>query len=107
VNLGKSIKLLRKAKGYTQTEMARQCKLTQTALSQIEANRRRPNSESLKKIALILGVGEPVIYLLATEDTDVPEPKKALGTVIFLNLKQAMLELLTNYPVDIQQKLFK
>lgn len=83
MNIGKAIKQLRKKHGLKQQELAVQCGLTQTALSQIENGSRKPNAESLKKLTEFFKVPEIVIYMLATEATDIPEGKREFFESVF------------------------
>jgi transcriptional regulator with XRE-family HTH domain len=96
MNIGKAIKELRISKNLNQSQFAAQCDLTQTSLSQIESGSKRPNPTTMKKICDFFQISEPVIYLLATEESDIPEQKKTLFGKLFPNIKNAMIDMLTD-----------
>ncbi|WDF76136.1 helix-turn-helix domain-containing protein [Mucilaginibacter sp. KACC 22773] len=94
MNIGKAIKELRLEKNLNQTELAKQCDLTQTSLSQIESGIKRPNPSTLKKLCDFFEVPEAVVYLIATDISDVPEHKRELFEKLFPNLKKALIDML-------------
>lgn len=96
MNIGKAIKELRISKNLNQSEFAAQCDLTQTSLSQIESGMKRPNPTTMKKICDFFQISEPVIYLLATEESDIPEKNKLLYQSLFHNIKNALIDMLSN-----------
>lgn len=93
MNIGKAIKELRNEKGLNQRELAAECGLTQTSLSQIESGAKRPNPGTLKKLCEYFKLPEPALYILATELTDVPAEKQQLYQSLFPNLRNLMLDL--------------
>lgn len=96
MNIGKAIKELRLAKGLNQSEMADKCALTQTSLSQIESGSKRPNPSTLKKICAFFEVPEAALYLIATDEQDIPEHKRQVYEKLFPNIKKAMIDMLVN-----------
>ncbi|MCL6548082.1 MAG: helix-turn-helix domain-containing protein [Alicyclobacillus sp.] len=54
--LGSRIAQLRKAKGWTQSELARRAQLSASAVAMYETNRRTPDPAALDRIAQALGV---------------------------------------------------
>jgi len=93
MNIGKAIKQLRKKQELNQQELAERCGLTQTALSQIESGSRKPNTESLKKLTDFFKVPEIVIYMLATEVTDIPAEKRDMFERVFPNMQNMIVAL--------------
>lgn len=93
MNIGNAIKELRKEKGLNQRELAAASGLTQTSLSQIESGAKRPNPGTLKKLCDFFGVSETVIYLLATDVSDIPDEKKEMFGTIFPNIKKTLIEM--------------
>jgi len=93
MNIGNAIKELRKEKGLNQRELAAASGLTQTSLSQIESGVKRPNPGTLKKLCEFFGVSETVIYLLATDVSDIPDEKKEIFSTIFPNIKKTLIEM--------------
>ena len=82
MNLGESIKSLRKRKNISQGELALSCKITQAYLSQIENNRKEPNLATLKTISKELDVPLPIIFYTAMSEEDIPDSKKeAFGMI--------------------------
>jgi transcriptional regulator with XRE-family HTH domain len=76
MNLGQTISELREKRGMKQKDLAERTGLTQSYLSQIEANKKEPNLSTLKLIGEILGVPLPIIFFLAIDEQDLPERKK-------------------------------
>lgn len=93
MNIGKAIKELRIEKKLNQTEFAEKCGITQTALSQIETGNKTPNSSTLKKISSFLKIPETVIYLLATDESDIPEEKKKMFYSLFPGIRSLLLDI--------------
>lgn len=82
MDLGTTLKNLRKQRGQTQQEFATQCGITQTYLSQIESNQKEPNLSTLKSISDKMKVPLPIIFFLSmTEDDIHPSKRKAFGIV--------------------------
>ncbi len=75
MNLGKTIKGLRKQKGLSQTELAGVCGITSTYLSQLENNRKSPSPELASSIAAALEVPVPILYFMALDEADIPASK--------------------------------
>ncbi|HWK04731.1 MAG TPA: helix-turn-helix transcriptional regulator [Puia sp.] len=94
MNIGKAIRQLRKEKGLNQIELATKANLTQTALSQIE-NGKRPGILTLQNIAAALEVSEPLIYLLSTEISDVPESRKDIYEKLFPVVESLIIQIAT------------
>lgn len=96
MNIGKAIKELRLKKKLNQSELAERCDLTQTSLSQIESGAKRPNPSTLKKLCDFFEIPEAVVYLLATDENDIPEHKRTLYEKLFPSLKDALIDILVN-----------
>lgn len=93
MNIGKTIRLLRKEKGFSQIEFSRLCGLTQTSLSQIETGATsQPASINLRKICKILEVPEYLLYLLSMEEEDAPEGKRELYKSVFPAIRSFMID---------------
>lgn len=54
--LGRNVRRLRRAKGWTQDELAGRLKIEQVSISLIENNRANPTLQTLEDIATCLGV---------------------------------------------------
>lgn len=82
MDLGTTIKKLRKQKSMTQEYFASKCGITQTYLSQIENNQKEPNLSTLKKLSEVLEVPLPIMFYLSLNEEDViPEKRKAFGMI--------------------------
>lgn len=82
MDLGNSIKNIRKQRGQTQEAFAVCCGITQTYLSQIEGNLKEPNLSTLKSISEALNVPLPILFFLSmTEDDVQPNKRKAFKIV--------------------------
>lgn len=77
MNLGSTIKKIRKEKGLTQKAFALECDITQTYLSQIESNQKEPNLSTLKSISAKLKVPLPILFFLSMTEEDVQPEKRA------------------------------
>ena len=76
MNIGQSIKQLRKDRGISQFEFAKRVKISQTYLSLVEAGKRHCTVHFLESIAKGLDVPLPVLFWFSMEVKDVPELKK-------------------------------
>jgi transcriptional regulator with XRE-family HTH domain len=92
MDLGKTIKTLRKQKDMTQDAFAEKCEITQTYLSQIENNQKEPNLSILKKISEKLDVPLPIIFYLSMNSEDVPEEKRKAFEMISPSVKSLVNE---------------
>ncbi len=76
MNLGNSIRQLREERNIKQHELATKAGITQTYLSQIENNQKRPSQSALDRISEALDVPTPILYFLAMEENDISEEKR-------------------------------
>lgn len=88
MNFGHAIRTIRKELGVTQAELSLRTGISQTSLSKIEGKKMegqnkgdgkpppRPTDANVKKISEALGVPEIVLYVLASEASDIPADKK-------------------------------
>jgi transcriptional regulator with XRE-family HTH domain len=87
MNLGHTIKNLRKQKRLTQSAFAKKCGITQTYLSQIENNHKEPNLSTLKDISKVLTVPLPIVFFLSLDEKDIPPSKRDGFEVINPSIK--------------------
>jgi XRE family transcriptional regulator, regulator of sulfur utilization len=87
MNLGKTIKALRKKQRMGQAELAGRCGVTSTYLSQLENNRKQPSMELGLALAKELGVPLPILYFTALEETDIAEDRRAMYRMLAPVLK--------------------
>jgi transcriptional regulator with XRE-family HTH domain len=76
MNIGESIRILRKRESMNQEEFASSVGITQSYLSLIEKGHKKPSLEVLQQMADILNVPLPVLFWFGIEREDVPEEKK-------------------------------
>jgi len=88
MNLGNTIRSLRKKKNIKQTDFAELIGISQTSLSLIESGVNQPSQETLKKICEELKVPQPFIYFLALEESDIPDERKDLYKDLEQGLKK-------------------
>ncbi|MBA9074729.1 transcriptional regulator with XRE-family HTH domain [Flavobacterium gossypii] len=87
MDLGTVIKNIRKDRQQTQNELAANCDITQTYLSQIEGNKKEPNLSVLKKISACLDVPLPVLFFLSLNEQDIDPNKREAFKLLNLPLK--------------------
>jgi len=75
-NLGKRIRTLRKARGFSQEVLAERADLNLSFLAKIEHSKTSPTVRTLTKIAAALGISPS--ELLSDKTVSVPIPKKEL-----------------------------
>jgi transcriptional regulator with XRE-family HTH domain len=92
MNLGVTIKNIRKQKGQTQSEFASACGISQTYLSQIENNQREPNLSTLKIISNELNVPLPILFFLSLNIDDIQQSKREAFEIISPSVKSLVNE---------------
>ena len=92
MDLGITIKNIRKQKGQTQSEFASICGISQTYLSQIESNQREPNLSTLKIISNELNVPLPILFYLSLNIDDIQQNKREAFEIINPSVKSLVNE---------------
>jgi len=92
MNLGATIKNIRKKKRQTQSEFASACGISQTYLSQIENNQREPNLSTLKIISNELNVPLPILFFLSLNIDDIQQNKREAFEIISPSVKSLVNE---------------
>lgn len=80
---GTAIKMIRKKQHISQVELAKRCSISQTSLSQIENNLKRPRGKTLKKLCAAMEVPESIVYILGIEHSDVPPAKQQIYDMLY------------------------
>jgi transcriptional regulator with XRE-family HTH domain len=93
MDLGSTIKNLRKQRKQTQQEFATRCGITQTYLSQIENNLKDANIGILEQISSQLNLPLPLLFFISMTDSDIPEGKRKDFLTIAPALKSFINEL--------------
>ena len=79
-----------------QWDLAEKCELSQTSLSQIENNLKRPSPKTIAKICAVLEIPESIIYIIAMEDVDVPDSKKRAYQLIYPSIKNLAMQMVNS-----------
>ena len=77
MNIGNALKNIRKGKKLTQKELANRIGISNTYLSEIESNSRRPSLDVLKNISDALGVNFLYLIIKSLEEEDLKNENKA------------------------------
>ena len=75
MNIGATIKRIRKLRGITQNMMSSDCNISQTYISQLENNERNPTIRILEKIGAYLDVPYAILAVLSLTKEDIPKSK--------------------------------
>lgn len=81
MNIGTTIKQLRKEKGMSQTEFGNKVDITQATLSQIENGQTSPHKTTLKRICEVLEIPQELLYMMSIEEDSIPKGKRELYNV--------------------------
>lgn len=92
MDLGTTIRTIRKQRKQTQNEFASSCGITQTYLSQIETNSKEPNLSTLKEISIALDVPLPILFFLSLNNEDVKPDKREAFNLINPSVKSLVNE---------------
>ena len=92
MDIGTTIKNIRKRKGLTQGDLAIESGITQTYLSQIENNLKDPTVSTLKKISVRLQIPLPILFFLSIDENDIPSEKKETFQLIGNSMKSMINE---------------
>jgi len=95
MDLGTTIKKIRKQRKLTQGEFSVQCGISQTYLSQIENNQKEPNLSVIKAIGEKLKVPLPILFFLSITEEDVEPNKKKAYSIIGPSVKSLVNEFFT------------
>jgi len=96
MDLGNTIKEIRKQKGIKQNALADLCNISQTYLSQIEGNQREPNISTLREIASHLGIAVPILFFLSLNEADIPQSKLGVYQVLGPTVKTLIKDLIAD-----------
>ena len=94
MKIGSAIKSIRKRLGIPQWELAEKCELSQTSLSQIENDIKKPHPKTVGRICDALEIPESIIYIIAMEDIDVPSNKKDIYKLVYPSIKTLALQMI-------------
>jgi transcriptional regulator with XRE-family HTH domain len=94
MNIGNAIRKVRKEKGLSQCDVALACNFTQNALSQIEKGHTKPHPSTIKRMANVFGISEPLLYILAIEKEDVPKEREQIYEMLYPSIEALIYKLL-------------
>lgn len=75
MNIGNAVKKVRVQKGFNQKQFCEKIGVTQSYLSLIENNKKKPSTEVLEKIAKSVNTTLPVLFWFSVEEVDVDSGK--------------------------------
>lgn len=87
MNIGSTIRLLRKKKKISQKELSELSNISQTYLSQLESGKRNPSIEILQSIGEVLEIPYQIIAFLSMDEDSIPMNKREQYKVIEPTLK--------------------
>ncbi len=93
MQIGKTIKLLRKEKGWTQEDFSKKIDISVTSLSLIESGATRPNKTTLLSICNVLEIPESFLFVLSISEDDVPPEKREVYKILAPTLRNIVEQL--------------
>ena len=81
MNLGRAVKLCRTGKGLTQAGLAKKARVSAATISLIETGERDASLETIKNIAMAMGVPLEILIFLASDHGELsglPEPLRQM-----------------------------
>jgi len=101
MNIGSSIKSIRRKLNITQYELAEKCSLSQTSLSQIETGVKRPSQKTITKICTVLDIPESILYIVAMQEADVSPSKKGVYELVYPSIRSLALQMVSSEHMDL------
>lgn len=93
MHIGSAVRCIRKKLALSQIELSGKCDITQTALSQIEVGLKMPSQRTVEKLCMALDIPESVLYLLALEETDLSQNKRATYSLVYPVMQNLLLQM--------------
>ena len=88
MSMGEKIRNLRKARGWSQEELAEQIAVTRQAISRWESDSAKPDADNIVALCTLFGVSAD--YLLCTESAEL-QPQKRIVYGLFRILRKNKL----------------
>ncbi len=76
MNIGITIKRIRKRRNISQKELSMLSKVSQTYISQIESGEKNPSIDLLEKLGVALNIPYEIISFLSLDINSIPESKR-------------------------------
>lgn len=92
MDIGSSIKVLRKQKKMTQKDLAAKCDLTPTALCNLEKGVSFPKKDTIEKLCAGLGIPESYLLLFSLTEDDVPADKRTLYRLLCKPFQEELIK---------------
>ena len=99
-NYGKAFRVVRAAHGWPQADMAKRLDISSSALSLIEAGKRKPSVKVIDKLASVVKVPSALIVLLASDDADVEDENISALANALLKLLVSASDKQRSLPLD-------
>ncbi|MFZ2432506.1 MAG: helix-turn-helix transcriptional regulator [Lutibacter sp.] len=93
MDLGKAIKAIRKNKGFKQGNFCEKLGITQSYLSSIENNKKKPSVEVLEKIAETVGMPISILFWFTVTEEDVDKTKLEMFKLLKPSIDKLVTEL--------------
>jgi transcriptional regulator with XRE-family HTH domain len=93
MNYGRAIRTIRTAYGLSQAQLAERLSVGTSHLSLLESGKRKPSLQALEEISTALNVPPHLLTLLASEKSDLENPKNADDIA---KLAEALLRILVS-----------
>jgi transcriptional regulator with XRE-family HTH domain len=97
---GTAIKMIRKRQAISQVDLAQRCNISQTSLSQIENNLKRPRGKTLKKLCEAMEIPESMVYILGMEHSDVPPSKQDVYNMLYPTIINMAFQIVGEEHID-------
>ena len=96
MNIGNTIRTLRRYKKYSQTDITIRTGITVGYLSKIEHGHKRPSMDVLESISKALNVPMPILFFMSLDEQDIDPSKQDMFKV----LKPSIDELIKGFFID-------
>lgn len=93
MNLGKTVRMLRRKKGLSQQELADKASISRTYLSQIESGACNPTIDLLENIGKELCIPFPIISFLSLDVKSIPESRRE----DFLTIEPTIMRMIDDF----------
>lgn len=99
MDLGNTIKNIRRQRGLKQDELASMCGISVTFLSRLENNRKDATLTTMKKISASLNIPLPVLFFLSMRLDDISPQKKEF----YSHLAPPFKTFINNFFLDVNE----
>lgn len=93
MNLGNTIKRVRKKKNIKQIELSNKCNISLTYLSQIENNKKEPALSTLREISNYLNIPLPILFFISLSEDDIPSEKREAYKFLYPSINNLITDI--------------